>query len=748
MTTQSCLRSLFHSVVLVCTVTLLFANHGFAQQSLPTHHLRPAVANGQATKLGTLPETAQMRVGIMLPIRDQGGLNLLLQRQRDPSSPDYRNFLTAEQFTDQFGATAEDYQAVIDFAQANGLTVTGTYKNRLLIDVTGSVAQIEKAFNISMGLYRHPTENRTFFAPDREPTVNLGVPLWAIAGLDNYSVPRPQTRMPKQGDPIVNATGSAGGNFLPSDMRAAYYGNGPLTGSGQTLALVEFDSYYINDLVETFNQGSLTGIASATQNGNNYTLTYNAAGGPYTIPINNVLLDNASLTPVTTCPYSPYWSCDPQGSETEVVLDIAQAIGMAPGLAQVMVYIAPLSTEPVYGGTGDYDLFYRIAQDDIAAQMSLSWSWEPPDPGQLDPVFQQLGSQGQSLFVASGDYGSYSSGSNSEAPGACYYGLCGQYPQEDAYVIAVGGTALTTNGAGGSWAGESAWSYSGGGPSPDGILIPGYQSALNGVNGASTTLRNVPDVAAEANFDNYYCGFGSCGGGLGGTSFAAPRWAGFMALVNQQAVAAGVLRPNTIGLGFVNATNPGVYTIGGGSNYNSDFHDIQSGSNGAYYAGYDYDLVTGWGSPNGQSLINDMTEPTQHPIYSPTSVSCIAVNGKGGYVTNPAGPETQNGGQAEMRTIIQNLRGTLLDAQCTWSGFPSIVTTQNMTLSVPVNYQQQDGSSAVLNGTDFTSSYYGTVQVAVPSGTNLSTISVTGEAIASGGLGNNSDLYVGWINIQ
>jgi xanthomonalisin len=103
-------------------------------------------------------------------------------------------------------------------------------------------------------------------------------------------------------------------------------------------------------------------------------------------------------------------------------------------------------------------------------------------------------------------------------------------------------------------------------------------------------------VAAEANTDNYICYDGKCAGGWGGTSFAAPRWAGYLALVNQQSSGKG---HGT--LGFI---NPAIYGIGLGSSYAADFHDITSGSNGTYSTEKGYDLVTGWGSPNGVTLIN------------------------------------------------------------------------------------------------------------------------------------------------
>ena len=124
-----------------------------------------------------------------------------------------------------------------------------------------------------------------------------------------------------------------------------------------------------------------------------------------------------------------------------------------------------------------------------------------------------MAAQGQTFFAASGDDGAFQS---SISP---YF-----YPAESQFVTAVGGTHLTTTGAGGSWSSEVAWNSegygSGGGISPDQIAIPSWQSGLaNSSNGGSTTLRNVPDVAMEADFDNYACNLGTCSSSAAGTSF-------------------------------------------------------------------------------------------------------------------------------------------------------------------------------------------------------------------------------------
>ena len=90
-----------------------------------------------------------------------------------------------------FGPKEQDYEAIIAFANANGLTVAGKHPNRMLLDVSGSVADVEKAFHVKMLVYPHPTEARTFYAPDVEPSLDLAVPVLRIAGLDNYVVPHP-----------------------------------------------------------------------------------------------------------------------------------------------------------------------------------------------------------------------------------------------------------------------------------------------------------------------------------------------------------------------------------------------------------------------------------------------------------------------------------------------------------------------------------------------------------------------------
>jgi subtilase family serine protease len=520
-----------------------------APQPTMTRHTRGAVVNGEAQSLGRMPATQTMNFSVVLALRHAPELENFLQHIYDPSSPDYRHFVTPQEFTARFGPSQEDWDATVRFAKENGFKIIdGTREGRDL-QLKGTVAQVEKAFHVTMGLYQHPTENRTFFAPDREPQADLPFQLWHVSGLDNYELPRPLVH--HKARPQVVQGSCPSGTYCGSDMRAAYYGGSALTGAGQNIGLLELAGTTLSDLTLYYTNAKQT---------EPYTPTLVSTGGYG-----------------TTCT----GACD----DAEQTLDMTQAMGMAPGSTMLYNFVCgDAYNSGTFDETACLSAMVTTAKAPLSLQISSSWSWMPADPGTDDPYYQQMASQGQSFFDAVGDSGAWVSGGFA-------------YPGDDVWVIGVGGTELQTNGAGGSWKSEIGWPDSGGGISPDGIAIPSYQQ-LTGVitsqNKGSKTLRNGPDVAAEANFDFYVCHKARCGGGWGGTSFAAPMWAGYMALVNQQAVANGAAAP-----GFI---NPTIYPLGLTGGYTSDFHDITSGNNG-FPAVAGYDLITGWGSPNS-GLIN------------------------------------------------------------------------------------------------------------------------------------------------
>ena len=530
-------------------------------ETLMTRHVRQVTLNGLAKPMGRLPVTQIMRLDVVLPLRDPAGLDAFLADLYSSTVPNYRHFLTPSEFTARFGPTQEDYDAVVRYVQQHGLAVVGGSRDGMEVQVKGTVSAIESAFHVTLMTYQHPSENRIFYGPDREPTADLPFALWHISGLDNYSIPHPL--YVKKSDyakehgispesVVRHATTGSGpsASFLGSDMRAAYYGGTALTGAGQNLGLFEYLGTDLADL----------------------TTYYKNAKQTNSVPITLLSTDGTS----TSCVDSRAGGrCD----DTEQTLDMTQALGMAPGLASLVMYVGSTDTAIISSMT---------THSPLPTTIGCSWGWTPADPSTLDPYFKKMAAQGQNFFAASGDSSTWSR--RNEA-----------WPADDANVVSVGGTDLTTASAGGPWKSETAWVDSGGGISPDSIAIPSWQQlsgVINSSNKGSTTLRNGPDVSANANFTFYVCADQTTctANDYGGTSFAAPMWAGYIALVNQQLKANGFSD-----IGFI---NPYLYSFGVSSSYGTDFHDITSGKSGSYSAVTGYDLVTGWGSPNGQGLIN------------------------------------------------------------------------------------------------------------------------------------------------
>ncbi|MFZ1081628.1 MAG: S53 family peptidase, partial [Candidatus Kryptoniota bacterium] len=519
--------------------------------------------------VGALPDTAILNLQIGLALRNEVTLDSLMQGIYDPTSPTYHRYLTPEQFTEMFGPTEQDYQTVIDFMQARGLRVIGTYPNRVVIDVSSSVANIEKTFHVNMGIYRDPSKPRTFYAPDVVATIDsLDVSVLDVIGIDDYAPPRPiDLKKPKSGEkPETNGSGP-GGLFIGNDYRAAYAPGVSLDGTGQIVGLFEFGPYWTNDVT-----------------------TYEGQAGLPHVKITNVLLDGFTGVPGAS---------DDVGEES---LDIENALSMAPGASFI-----------VYEGNNAVDILSRIASDDKAKQISCSFGWYPPSLTE-NKLYEELDAQGQGFYVASGDGGAYADTVQIFSP------------TDNPNITCVGGTYLVTNGPGGDWISETAWNGSSGGISQT-FLCPNYQIGIgNSSNQGSKTYRNIPDVSATAAFQFYFVYNDGSSGGIGGTSGSAPLWTGFTALINQQAAANS--KP---GAGFI---NPALYSIGKGSSfsYNPDFHDITSGNNfntsspSQFSAGSGYDLVTGWGTPNGIYTINALAGITTPDFSLSTSPDSLIVN--------------------------------------------------------------------------------------------------------------------------
>ncbi|HTY86418.1 MAG TPA: protease pro-enzyme activation domain-containing protein [Candidatus Acidoferrum sp.] len=565
-----------------------------------------AVARYHLRSLGSPAAAKQLTLAIGLPLRDEQALDDLLREIYDPASPRFHQYLTPEQFTQRFGPTERDYQAVIDFAKANGLTVVGTHPNRLVLDVSGSVKEIERTFHVALHTYRHPSEARDFYAPDAEPSLDLPVPILSVSGLNNYSLPRPafKARPAGQAGGMTPSAGSGpSGSYMGNDFRAAYAPDVSLKGNGQNVALVQFDGYDSNNIATYMTMAGLTNYPTVTN-----------------IPI----VGTNSL---------------PSGSANgEVCLDIEMVIAMAPSVSKIYVY------EATNGTVSWSTMLSRIANDNLAKQVSSSWGGGGADPA-AENVFKQMATQGQTYFNASGDYDAFTG----SIP----------FPSDSTNCTQVGGTVLTTTGAGGAYVSETVWNDrtvnpnggnwgSSGGISPT-YTIPIWQQGINmTTNQGSTTMRNLPDVALTAK-NVFIVADNNQQEVAEGTSCAAPLWAGYTALMNQQAANAG--RPSA---GFI---NPAIYAIGKGNVYNNCFHDTTTGDNTwsssptKFYATNGFDLCTGWGSPAGQSLIDAVVGPMDTLGVTPAS----GLNAAG-----PAGGPFSTNAQ---KYVLTNFGGTSL----TWS---------------------------------------------------------------------------------
>ena len=549
-------------------------------------HVPPVVARLQP--LGRLPGTNCLNLAIGLPLRNQAELDELLRQLYDPASTNYHKFLTPAESAARFGPTEEDYQAVEDFVRGNGLVVTGTYSNRVVLDIQGRVVDVERAFRVTLRTYRHPTEACNFFAPDTEPSLPANLRVTSIEGLSDYSLPRRATKRVKAAKvrPLSFNGSGPGQEYAGSDFRNAYVPGTALTGAGQTVALLEYSDYYKVDITNYEN------IVGAVVGTTNY------------VSLTNVVVGGS--TPST-------------GKNDEVALDIEMAIAMAPKLARVIVYEESATSS---------SLLNRIATDNLAKQVSSSWlvgDWSSSLATTYDGILELMATHGQSYFQSSGDADAYT--------GAQPLDSGTTVPADSPYATIVGGTTLTMNGYGVSWSSETVWNYnlngipnegSGGGISTY-YHIPYWQTNVSmASNGGSTTKRNIPDVALTA--DNIFVCYdnGDTSGTYYymGTSCAAPLWAGFCALVNQQSAAANPTN-------FVGFLNPALYAIGTNASYSSCFNDITTGNNigthtaGLYYATSGYDLCTGLGTPAGTNLINQLA-PQPYCLTQPANQTVTA----------------------------------------------------------------------------------------------------------------------------
>jgi kumamolisin len=512
----------------------------------------------------------RMRLAIVLRPRDPEGLENFLRRVQDPADPLFHHFLSSSEFTERFGAPDSDIQRLTEHLGRSGVRVSRVHENRLVLDLDGSAAEVEDAFQLQIHNYQL-ADGRVALAANNDPVVpaDLAAKIQLVAGLNGFTLRKPHIRSGRELQPRSTVD-----DFMtPAKVRTAYNLNSvTATGAGETLALFELAGY---------NPADITAYAAR-----------------FAIPaptLQNVLVDGADGSVGS-------------GAD-EVTLDIELAASLAPGLAKIIVYEGP-NTD-----TGALDTYSRIATDNAAAVVSVSWG-APEDEMSAaylngeNTIFQQMAAQGQTVFAASGDSGAFD---NANQPTT----LAVDDPSSQPLVTGVGGTTLVL-GPGNSYGAESSWGSgsSGGGGGVSRIwAIPAWQASVGtNKNGESTTHRMVPDVSFDGNPQTGYpIYFGGKWYVYGGTSCGAPLWAAFASLVNQKRVADGLGR-----LGFV---NPALYQVARSAQYFSAYHDVDDGTDNLYFPAVpDYDLSTGWGSFNGAGLFASLTAPALPAVLAAPGV--------------------------------------------------------------------------------------------------------------------------------
>ena len=527
-------------VGLVAVPALLAAAVPSAYAAAQPHTTRAAIAgdvlkglNHDAARTGAVSAAKRISVAISLAPRNDKALDTFVANVSNPRSSSYGHYLTKAQFAARFGRTDAEVKQVKEYLRAQGLTVGKVHSGNLLVDASGTAAQLEKAFGTRLSTWKDAKSGRAFYANETAPTLPTGIAglVSDVTGLNN------RAQLHHQGSAKVNPHNGPGGGYTPAQIKGGYNVSGTYTGSGQKIALLEFDGFQ---------------QANITKYDTNYSL-----GSP-TPTVSKVDGGSGALG----------------DGQVEVELDIEVLHAIAPK-ANVTVFEGPNSD------AGEVDTYQAIVDSGIPTT-SISWGASESQRttsniNAVDAVFKAGAAEGLGFYAASGDDGSDDAGDGTTTV---------DYPAADPYVTGVGGTTLTVTSAN-AWSKETAWSGGGGGKSSV-FKIPSWQTAVQKTAGGG--YRQVPDVSALANPSPGVSIYSQGSWGtVGGTSAAAPEWAAFGALYNQQAAATGKAN-----LGFA---NPALYTASG-----TGFHDITSGSNGAYSAASGWDFTTGWGSYNAATL--------------------------------------------------------------------------------------------------------------------------------------------------
>jgi len=537
--------------------------------------ITPVPERVPSTRLGHALASTKMSATVSLPFADQDAMERFANSVSDPHSPDFRKFITPEEVGQRFGLPAERQQAISDYLQTHGLSVTLMSKNRLSVMCEGTVAQFESAFNTTIDKYSidpilapiEPGGNTEFIAPSTVLKVpaDIASDIIDVSGIETYTKPMPRTALtPTQTRGLYNA--------------APIY-NGLQRGEGRTLAISNFDGFRLTNVPLYYSYYGLPTPAGGS-NSNIHVVTIGGGLGTGT-------------------------------ANGEGDLDIQMVLGMAP-LCEFYIYD---SNNDLVGA------LTREVNDNLADVISESYGWNLNSSTANSAHNQHLSmsAQGITYMCASGD-----SGTTLEPY---------SYPNYEPEVLMVGGTTATVT-SGNVRSSEVGWSGSGGGWSTKAVTFNKLPSWQKGT-GVPTTVnyRLCPDLALHASggstgaFPFYFNGSRTTSSI--GTSFSSPVFAGMLGIGEQKMVGLGTLPANTAGKRRLGRIQDVIYAQDGRTDV---WYDVISGSNGTLPAAVNgstassckvkWDFVTGWGAMNIDAFVG-----TQAPVNDECTGAKTIVDG-------------------------------------------------------------------------------------------------------------------------
>jgi len=543
-------------VGLLLALTVPTYAEGLAMETIPGMSLPTALS--RSTAMAHVAAATRLQLSVSLAPAYPTALESFVERVSNPSSPEFRKFITPSEVGKRFGPSAAKVQAMVTYLKAKGMTVTLVGQNGFSILAEGTAAQAEKAFSTRLVHFRttplSPTDRGDYYSYTQAPSLpsTLASSVVHIGGLENSTQPVPRALTASQARSLYKT--------------ASFYSGG-FQGQGRNIAISNFDGYRLSNVPLYYSNNGLPtppgGVGS-----NIKVVTAGTAAGPGT----------------------------PQG---EGDLDIQMVLGQA-----------PLCNFTIYDGKDLIAVLTKEVNDNTADIISESYGWKLPASmaASAHNLHLAMSAQGITYLAASGDYGT-----NLEPY---------SYPNYEPEVLQVGGTIATVDGSGNrtsetGWSG-SGGGYSTNTAAFN--TLPSWQKGT-GVP-TNINKRLCPDISLNAAGNNgaypfYYKGVLS--NAYVGTSFAAPVLAGMLGVAEQKLDALGYFGSGKKRLGRLQDL---IYAQNGRSDVWNDIVTGANGNlpNGtASTARVGWDAVTGWGAMNVDAFVTVLSGSTPPPSTPPTT---------------------------------------------------------------------------------------------------------------------------------